>query len=212
MPTKPRQLCHSHRRPEPRKSTSRCPGQLSQSVAWAAPPKQWRTRPQHHERTFPAAFGFARSSLPLMPAALITFAHLSVSAAMNLPKSEGETGNAEEPRAASRAVTLGSPRPELNSLLSLSTISTGARLTAATASEASATSATKVAICASGYLIGNCPCRAFERVGVSVDQHRLAALGTDELSCGRSDAGAATGDQYYLIFDPVHFRCIDQSE
>src|SRR5262245_2969770 len=61
----------------------------------------------------------------LMPANLITLAHFSVSFAMNFPKSAGVIGIGTPPRSASRALILGSARPALNSLLSLSTISAG---------------------------------------------------------------------------------------
>ena len=60
-----------------------------------------------------------------MPANLITLAHFSVSSAMNLPKSAGEPASTSPPRSASRALSLGSARPALISLLSLSTISAG---------------------------------------------------------------------------------------
>src|SRR5215475_2444965 len=59
----------------------------------------------------------------LAPENLITFAHFSVSVAINLAKSEDEPGNAAAPRSANRAFNLGSTRPALISLLSLSTIS-----------------------------------------------------------------------------------------
>src|SRR5262245_59816091 len=58
----------------------------------------------------------------LMLAARITLPHFSVSAAMNSPKSAGEPTSGAPPRSASRAVILGSARPALISLLSLSTI------------------------------------------------------------------------------------------
>ena len=64
----------------------------------------------------------------LMLAARITFAHFSVSSAMSLPKSAGEPTNGVPPRSASFAFILGSARPALISLLSLSTISTGVAL------------------------------------------------------------------------------------
>src|SRR5262245_49991708 len=59
----------------------------------------------------------------LMPANLTTLAHFSVSAATKLPKSEGEPAITVPPRSASRALSWGSARPALISLLSLSTIS-----------------------------------------------------------------------------------------
>src|SRR5262245_41096884 len=61
----------------------------------------------------------------LIPAARITLPHFSVSAAMNSPKSAGEPTSGVPPRSASRSLILGSARPALISLLSLSTISTG---------------------------------------------------------------------------------------
>src|SRR6516162_606690 len=61
----------------------------------------------------------------LMPANLTTLRHLSVSSAMNFPKSAGEPASAVPPRSASRAFILGSARAALISLLSLSTISGG---------------------------------------------------------------------------------------
>src|SRR5262249_53420634 len=70
-----------------------------------------------------------RSELPdhsgLMPADLITLAHFSVSSAISLLKSAGEPASPVPPRSASRALMLGSARPALISLLSLSTISAG---------------------------------------------------------------------------------------
>src|SRR5262249_30779686 len=59
----------------------------------------------------------------LDPENLITLAHFSVSAAMNLAKSEDEPGNTAAPRSANRPFNLESTRPALISLLSLSTIS-----------------------------------------------------------------------------------------
>src|SRR4029453_4196321 len=61
----------------------------------------------------------------LMPADLITLAHFSVSSAMSLPKSAGVPGRTVPPRAASRALILGSARPALISLLSLLITSAG---------------------------------------------------------------------------------------
>src|SRR6516162_3450552 len=68
----------------------------------------------------------------LMLAARITLPHFSVSSAMNLPKSAGEPASIVPPKSASRAFILGSARPALISLLSLSTISTGVFLGAPT--------------------------------------------------------------------------------
>src|SRR4029077_1985031 len=61
----------------------------------------------------------------LMLAARITLAHFSVSSAISFSKSAGESASAAPRRAASRALILGSARPALISLLSLSTISGG---------------------------------------------------------------------------------------
>src|SRR6516164_7175320 len=64
----------------------------------------------------------------LMPANLITLAHFSVSAAMSLLKSAGKPASAGLPRSASCALILGSARPALISLLSLSITSVGVPL------------------------------------------------------------------------------------
>src|SRR6516165_1071279 len=61
----------------------------------------------------------------LMPMNFTTSPHFSVSSAISLPKSAGETTSGVPPKSASRALILGSARPALISLLSLSTISTG---------------------------------------------------------------------------------------
>src|SRR5207247_2248748 len=61
----------------------------------------------------------------LMLRARMTLPHFSVSSAMSLPKSAGESASTSPPRSASRALILGSARPALISLLSLSTISVG---------------------------------------------------------------------------------------
>src|SRR6266446_1660391 len=57
--------------------------------------------------------------------ARMTLPHFSVSSAMSLPKSAGEPGSTVPSRSASRALILGSARPALISLLSLSMISAG---------------------------------------------------------------------------------------
>ena len=64
----------------------------------------------------------------LMLAARITLPHFSVSSAMSLPKSAGEPASTVPPKSASRALILGSARPALISLLSLSMISAGVSL------------------------------------------------------------------------------------
>src|SRR6266576_604706 len=68
----------------------------------------------------------------LAPENLTTLAHFSVSSAMSFPKSAGESASPMLPRSASRALILGSARPALISLLSLSTISAGVFLGAPT--------------------------------------------------------------------------------
>src|SRR5262245_49526011 len=61
----------------------------------------------------------------LMFAARTTLPHFSVSSAMSLPKSAGEPTSGVPPKSASLAFILGSARPALISLLSLSTMSAG---------------------------------------------------------------------------------------
>src|SRR4051794_15779512 len=56
----------------------------------------------------------------LAPENLTTFAHFSVSSAINFPNSPGELANSPPPRSASCALILGSARPALISLFSLS--------------------------------------------------------------------------------------------
>src|SRR5262245_10792549 len=68
----------------------------------------------------------------LILAARITLPHFSVSSAINLPKSAGESASTSPPSSASRALSLGSARPALISLLSFSTISAGVFLGAPT--------------------------------------------------------------------------------
>src|SRR6267142_5808684 len=68
----------------------------------------------------------------LMLAARIAFAHFSVSSAMNLPKPAGDSANTVPPKSAIRAFSLGSARPALISLLSLSMTPTGVPLGAPT--------------------------------------------------------------------------------
>src|SRR5215472_11768516 len=59
------------------------------------------------------------------PENFTTFVHFSVSSAMNLPHSAGDIGIGSPPKSASRALIVGSARPALIALLSLSTISAG---------------------------------------------------------------------------------------
>src|SRR5580700_1322331 len=61
----------------------------------------------------------------LMPANLITLAHFSVSAVMNFWHSAGVMGIGMMPRSANRALSLGSVRTALTSVLSTSVISAG---------------------------------------------------------------------------------------
>src|SRR5499426_1987620 len=61
----------------------------------------------------------------LMLAARMTLPHFSVSSAMSLPNSPGESASTSPPRSASRVFSLGSARAALISLLSLSMISEG---------------------------------------------------------------------------------------
>src|SRR5262249_41403770 len=72
----------------------------------------------------------------LMLAARITLAHFSVSSAISFPNSAGESASAAPPRSASRALILGSARPALISLLSLSIICDGVFLGAPTPNQA----------------------------------------------------------------------------
>src|SRR5262245_61389573 len=70
-------------------------------------------------------YGISAAHSALMFAALVILPHFSVSSAISLPKSLGESASASPPKSASRALSLGSMRPALISLLSLSTISSG---------------------------------------------------------------------------------------
>src|SRR5262249_36658100 len=66
-----------------------------------------------------------RAQSALMLSARMTLLHFSVSSTMSLPKSAGESASTSPPRSASRAFILGSARPALISLLSVSMISAG---------------------------------------------------------------------------------------
>src|SRR5215831_18761224 len=68
--------------------------------------------------------GLPRQSA-LMPANFTTLAHFSVSSAISFTKSAGEPTSGVPPKSASRALIVGSARPALISLLSLSTMSAG---------------------------------------------------------------------------------------
>src|SRR5262249_9997409 len=59
------------------------------------------------------------------PENFTTFAHFSVSSAMNLRNSAGDIGIGTPPRSASRVLIVESARPALIASLSLSTISAG---------------------------------------------------------------------------------------
>src|SRR5262249_58327903 len=72
--------------------------------------------------------GLSQLHCGLMPADLITLAHLSVSSAMSLPKSAGEPVNISLPSSAIRAFTVGSATAALTSRLSRSTIPAGVPL------------------------------------------------------------------------------------
>src|SRR5262249_32460175 len=91
------------------------------------------TSSTRHSRN--GSYGMSAPSPPqsaLMPVNLTTLPHFSVSSAISLPKSAGEPARTVPPRSASRVFMLGSARPALISLLSLSTISTGVFLGAPT--------------------------------------------------------------------------------
>src|SRR4029077_1297621 len=75
----------------------------------------WKYQPTREDQSHPALMLIARITLP----------HFSVSSAMNLPKSAGDNANTVPPKSGIRAFILGSARPALISLLSLSTISAG---------------------------------------------------------------------------------------
>ena len=68
----------------------------------------------------------------LISANLITLAHFLVSLLINVPNSAGEPDSSVPPSEVSRALSLGSARPALISLLSLSTTSGGVFLGAPT--------------------------------------------------------------------------------
>src|SRR5262252_10260067 len=66
-----------------------------------------------------------RPQAALMLRARMTLPHFSVSSAMSLPKSAGESASTSPPRSTMRAFIRGSASAALTSLLSLSTISAG---------------------------------------------------------------------------------------
>src|SRR5262249_8412732 len=61
----------------------------------------------------------------LMFANFTTLPHFSVSSAMSLPKSAGESASTVPPKSAMRALIMGSARPAFTSLLSVPTIAAG---------------------------------------------------------------------------------------
>src|SRR5262245_61066762 len=84
-------------------------------------------------------YGISAFSPPhsaLIPVNFTTLPHFSVSSAMSLPKSAGESASTSPPRSARRALILGSARPALISLFSFSTISAGVALGAPTPHQA----------------------------------------------------------------------------
>src|SRR5262249_7250736 len=73
-------------------------------------------------------YGISTADRPhsaLMLRARMTLPHFSVSSAMSLPKSAGESASTSPPRSTMRAFIRGSASAALTSLLSLSTISAG---------------------------------------------------------------------------------------
>ena len=99
-----------------------------QAGSAAAPTARCRNRRRGSFITPSLVYGrrsTSRHHSGLMLAARITLAHFSVSAATKLPKSEGEPAITVPPRSASRALSWGSARAALISLLSLLTISAG---------------------------------------------------------------------------------------
>src|SRR5215475_2485822 len=72
----------------------------------------------------------------LMLVNFTTLPHFSVSSAISLPKSAGESASTSPPRSTMRAFIRGSARAALISLLSLSTISAGVAFGAPTPNQA----------------------------------------------------------------------------
>jgi hypothetical protein len=104
-------------------------------IAWLSVAKcQQRSLPPFAERVLRNIGSRLPRHSGLMLAARITLPHFSVSSAMSLAKSAGESASTSPPRSASRALILGSARPALISLLSLSTISAGVFLGARSSS------------------------------------------------------------------------------
>src|SRR5262245_27450836 len=98
-------------------------------VFWFAPKATGvadTSAPRHSPNVRYGIFGHDRADHSgLMLAARITLAHFSVSSAMSLPRSAGEPTSGVPPKSASLGFILGSARPALISLLSLSMISAG---------------------------------------------------------------------------------------
>src|SRR5258707_9332946 len=85
-------------------------------------------RPSSGHRDAFGLYGISTADRPhsaLMLRARMTLPHFSVSSAINLPKSAGESASTWPPRSASRALILGSASATLISLLSLSMTSAG---------------------------------------------------------------------------------------
>src|SRR5262245_19713949 len=85
----------------------------------------WRTAAPRGSRN---GYGMSGLHSALMPANLTTLRHLSISSAINFPKSAGEPANIAAPRSVRRFFMLESTRAALISLLSFSTISVGVAL------------------------------------------------------------------------------------
>src|SRR5262245_12976659 len=106
-------------------------GRLAPSRSATAPAARQRPRPDAEN----FGGGISRCIVPqrprrvsqpqsaLTPANFTTLPHFSVSSAMSLPRSAGEPASKLPPISASCALILGSARPALISLLSLSTTS-----------------------------------------------------------------------------------------
>src|SRR6516225_7037235 len=83
-------------------------------------------------------YGISTADRPqsaLMLRARMTLPHFSVSSAISLPNSADESASTSPPRSANCALILGSARPALISLLSLSTMSAGVAFGAPTPSQ-----------------------------------------------------------------------------
>src|SRR5262249_41749000 len=107
-------------------------GRPARSLQRYSPPYHSAVPVGGHQRPAIRCTGFmecrAGDYSALMPANLTTLRHLSVSSAMNFPKSVGEPVNIAAPRSVRRFFMLESTRAALISLLSFSTISVGVAL------------------------------------------------------------------------------------